>query len=177
MSTEIIVASDTHGRGDLLRELERAYPRADLFLHCGDLEESPKQYPRWVFVRGNNDYYVTQDEMPDTRVLRINGHGILMCHSHTFSYSGRIKAMVEYAKKNRCDIVLYGHTHVSCIEERDGVLVINPGSMRLPRDGTSPSYARIVIDDDGTVHPEIIHEENWPFLDPWKKDGKKHWFW
>lgn len=41
MSTEIIVASDTHGRGDLLRELERAYPRADLFLHCGDLEESP----------------------------------------------------------------------------------------------------------------------------------------
>lgn len=177
MSAEIIVASDTHGRGDLLGELEKAYPRADLHLHCGDLESYPRQYPRWTFVRGNNDYYADSGDMPDVRVISIGGHRIMMCHSHTFGYyRSRTKQMVETAKHNRCDILLYGHTHVSDVHEEDGVLMINPGSLRLPRDGKSPSYARIVIDDNSKVQVQILHEENWPFKDP--EAGKhKGWFW
>ena len=178
MSAEIIVASDTHGRDDLLTELERAYPRADLYLYCGDLESSPSRYPRWTFVRGNNDYYADSAQMPDMRVISIAGHRILMCHSHTFGYyRSRMKAMVEAAKRNRCDILLYGHNHVGDLHKEDGVLVLNPGSLRLPRDGMSPSYARIVIDDDGEVHAHIYHEEEWPFQDP--EAGKHHpgWFW
>ena len=177
MSAEIIVASDTHGRGDLLTELERAYPRADLYLHCGDLEGYPREYPRWTFVRGNNDYYADSSEMPDVRVVSAGGHRIMMCHSHTFGYyRSRMKLMTEAANRNRCDILLYGHTHVSDLHEENGVLGINPGSLRLPRDGTFPSYARIVIDDDGEVHAVILHEEDWPFQDP--EAGKhKGWFW
>ena len=35
---KIIVVSDSHGRDDLLYDLQLQYPQADAFLHCGDLE-------------------------------------------------------------------------------------------------------------------------------------------
>ena len=36
--------------------------------------------------------------------------------------------------------LLYGHTHVKEVAQRDGVLFVNPGSVSLPKDGSN-SYA------------------------------------
>lgn len=175
MSQEIIIASDSHGRSDLLQKLEEAYPHADLFLHCGDLEDNPGQFHNWVFVRGNNDW---TGEMPDSRRLTVGGHHIFMTHSDHFRYSNREAALAQQAKKEGCDIALYGHTHCSAIEEVNGVLEINPGSLWLPRDGNLPSYARLILSDDGKAEAEIIFQDAWPF-DPSKprKERKKRWFW
>ena len=49
------------------------------------------------------------------------------------------------AKFNNADVVLYGHTHIACYEEKNGVVVINPGSLSSPRDGSSGTYAVIKI--------------------------------
>lgn len=178
MAFEMIVASDSHGRSDLLEKLEKAYPNADLFVHCGDLEDSPENFPHWVFVRGNNDW---TGNMPDVRKLSINGHGIYVIHSDRYNYRQRERVLADQAKKNGCDIALYGHTHCSNIDTVDGVLEINPGSMWMPRDGNPPSYARVIIEDDGTVKPEIIFEPDWPFDSARKpkkdKKERRHWFW
>lgn len=180
MPFEIIVASDTHGRGYLLHELEKAYPHANLFIHCGDIEEPADQYPSWLIVKGNNDFYADSTDLPDHRVIPVPGHALYVTHSHRFATPVRTIRLAETAKENGCDIVLYGHTHRSDCRKEDGVLEINPGSMWMSRDRKSVSYARILIEDDGTIIPEIIYEEDWPFKDAKnKKSGTKpgRWFW
>lgn len=171
MRAEIIVASDTHGKTHYLPLLRKAYPRA-LLLHCGDLEDDPFNAPGWIFVRGNNDW---NGNIPDERVIPVGGHKIYMTHSHFFPYRRREERMAATAREKGCDIVLYGHTHVGAITEIDHVLLVNPGSMFLPRDGKDPSFARIVIEDDGSVNAELIYQDQWPFKV--EKPKKREWFW
>lgn len=177
MPIELIVASDSHGRSDLLTKLEQAYPKADAYIHCGDLEDNAGAFPRWIFVRGNNDWMADSQEMPDSRILSIGRHRFLMLHSDICSYMGRERQLAQMAHRNDCDVVLFGHTHRSDIETVDSILEINPGSLWYPRDINPPSYARIVIDDDGTIHPQIIFKPEWPFSSARPKSTKKkNWF-
>lgn len=162
MKAQIIVASDTHGAGNLLTKLEKAYPHADLFLHCGDLENSPEYFPAWIFVRGNNDYGGNR-LMPDSRVVSYAGIRIYMTHSHRLGYYSRLEKLAALAKENDCQIAVFGHTHVPLIKKVNGVLLVNPGSMRFPRDGNSPCYAVIEVDDNDQIHAKLIHQEDWPF--------------
>ena len=173
MSKEIIVVSDSHGRGDLMKKLEQAYPNADYFLHCGDLEEDPALYPHWVFVRGNNDWYI---EQPDARILNIEGHRIYMTHSHLFGYRNRLESMAARAKENGCDLLLYGHTHHSDVDKVHGVTTVNPGSLFYPRDGNPPSYARILLDEGKEPEVQLIYENNWPFSSKRPTKNRKRWF-
>lgn len=170
MKAQLIVASDTHGRNDVLRKLEEAYPTADVFIHCGDLEDDATNYRRWVFVRGNNDWDYT---MPSQRILNIAGVRIYVCHSHRFGYHNREEQLIRAAKENGCSVAIFGHTHVPMTKEEKGVWLINPGSMTWPRDGKSPAYAVVTI-EDGKVSAKIIHAEDWPFETVKKKKGL--WF-
>lgn len=169
MRAEIIVASDTHGHSEYLEDLEKAYPHADLFLHCGDVEDDPGQYPKWIFVRGNNDW----TSSPESQVVRIGNTRIYMCHSHRLSYYSREEQLVRLAKDHFCQIAVYGHTHIPAVQKLDGVLVVNPGSMLLPRGGHQASYARIVVENSGQMEAQIIYQDEWPF----KVTKPKHWFW
>lgn len=172
MSVEIIAASDTHGSNHVLEQLEQAYPRADLFIHCGDLEDDAARYPRWIFVRGNNDW---DFNMPSFRIIRAGGVRIYICHSHTCSYYRREEQLAKTARENDCQMVIFGHTHIPLGKKVDGILLVNPGSMTYPRDGNSPCYAKIVIDDPEHIHVDLIHQEDWPFEQPEKKKMFSWW--
>lgn len=153
----IIVASDTHYRNDILDELINKYKDADLFIHCGDLEDDPQWYPQWIFVRGNNDYFVGFE---DERIIEVQGHRILVLHSHRCSFLNREETLVSMAYDNGCDIVLYGHTHVSKMTWKNGIFLMNPGSTTSPRDGKTPSYGILTI-DGAHVEGQIVHREDW----------------
>ncbi|MGM9913317.1 YfcE family phosphodiesterase, partial [Floccifex sp.] len=105
---KLIVVSDTHYYNNCLFELQKQYPQADYFIHCGDLEGDPDQYPGWIIVRGNNDYDL---RLPLNKILEIENHRILIMHSHNMRMC-RTEAMVHDALVNNCDIVCFGHTHV-----------------------------------------------------------------
>lgn len=170
---EIIVASDSHGRGDLLKKLEQSYPNADLFLHTGDLEEDPLLYPKWIFVRGNNDWFF---DVPDSRTIKVGDHKIFMTHGHLFGYRNRLQSMAAAAKENGADILLSGHSHSSDVETINGVTCVNPGSLWYPRDGNPPSYARILLEDGKEPEVQIVFENHWPFIPNRPKKGKRGWF-
>ena len=56
--------------------------------------------------------------------------------------------LVENAQAKGCKIAMYGHTHMPLIENEDGILVINPGSLTYPRQrGRRPSYAVMQIEE------------------------------
>lgn len=173
MGTQIVAVSDTHGLSQVLPLLEKAYPHASAYLHMGDLEDDPRLYPKWIFVRGNNDYMFGM-EIPDARVVRVNDTRIYMTHSHRFGYSRREERIAAAAKENDCQIALFGHTHVPVARKIDGIWVVNPGSVAFPRDGKSSCYAVIDIEEDGTIEPHLLHEEEWPFRLPAQN---RRWFW
>lgn len=175
MKAEIIIASDTHGRNEVLHQLEQAYPKADLFVHCGDLEDYASDYPHWVFVRGNNDL---DYDMPDSRIINIAGVRMYITHSHHFGYYDREHRLAAQGRRENCQVVIYGHTHVPQAEKVDGIWLINPGSMTFPRDGNTPCYAKMIIEDDGSIHVDLIHQEDWPFtIEPKTRRKKGFTFW
>ena len=58
------------------------------------------------------------------------------------------------------DVLLHGHTHVLRAEEKDGLLILNPGSTSIPKEGNPPTYATL---EDGlfricTFDGELVKE-------------------
>lgn len=144
---KILVFSDSHGRtSEMYEAVEREEP--DAIIHLGDCVTDARDLARrctgltiWS-VRGNNDYeadalwhcVITPQSVP----IYIT-HG----HQERVSWSG-IGNLVSCAKKEGCRVALYGHTHCVFYEQIDGVLVLNPGSISLPRGG-SAAYARLEL--------------------------------
>jgi putative phosphoesterase len=50
--------------------------------------------------------------------------------------------------------MVYGHTHISLINQEENLLVINPGSPSMPRGGLPPSVALLTI-ENGKIRAEL----------------------
>ncbi|QIK69885.1 YfcE family phosphodiesterase [Erysipelothrix sp. HDW6C] len=140
---EFIVVSDNHGKTAELEAILALYPNAAGFIHCGDSEMNPKDLTSFHVVTGNNDYYYT---FPDELVVDFEGVRIYFTHSHKLRFGKTIEDLVARAKAKNCTIACYGHTHRFDDSVVDGIQIINPGSLYYNRDGSQPSYARVVVD-------------------------------
>ena len=154
---KIIVVSDTHGRSEVLTMLEKKHSDATFFIHCGDVEDNPIDFPKWYFVRGNNDFF---GGFVEERIILAGDHRIYVCHSHRCPYYSRKETLLKEAFKRECDIVLYGHTHCSDITEKNGILLVNPGSAWHTRDGNEPSYAILTL-EGLSRKVELVFESEW----------------
>ena len=141
---KILVISDTHGRiMNAVRLLESgAY---DYCIHLGDMvrdcEDLESIFPRqkFIFVKGNNDFWTRDASFPDERIFSLGEKKFFICHGHKFNVKSSLALLKKKAMENECDIVLFGHTHQKFLEEGK-LLVMNPGSYE--------SYGVITIDDD-----------------------------
>lgn len=70
--------------------------------------------------------------------IDINDIPITITHGHVFNH----KRPPEYFGK----IFIQGHSHINKLEEVNGVIYANPGSISLPRGGSVSSY--IIIDEE-----------------------------
>jgi uncharacterized protein len=143
------VISDTHG---LLRpEAGTALRGAEMILHAGDigkpeiLEELSKIAPVTA-VRGNNDTGDWARNIPDFQRLEIGGISIYMLHD--------LKAFNYADETIDADVLIFGHSHKPMIEDRDGVLHLNPGSAGPRRFKLPVTIARLNV--EGQVSAEII---------------------
>ena len=71
---------------------------------------------------------------------------MMIVHGHHHLYMGQLDMLVRKARRQGCDFVFYGHTHIFSSQQRDGVILVNPGALSRNRDGTPPCYAVITID-------------------------------
>ncbi len=143
--TKIILVSDNHYRADSLQQILNFYKDADYFFHCGDSELPYKSLSGFARVRGNNDY---DYDYPESLVLEIGGHRFLLVHGHRQGVNFGVDGLVRLAKINHADIVCFGHTHRFFEGEKDGILLLNPGSLWCNRDGTAPSYMVITLENN-----------------------------
>lgn len=155
---KILVVSDTHGRdGNLERAVLREQP-FDMLIHCGDVEgreffiEALAECPCTI-ISGNNDFF---SDLPREDELSIAEHRILISHGHYYGVSMDFSRIVDEAQSRNCDCVCFGHIHRPVLEEIDGVLVLNPGSLSFPRQrNRKPSYAVLNIEEGKMPLAEI----------------------
>ena len=149
---KIVILSDTHGDTRIIDQVISREEPFDVLIHCGDSESSLRQYsdPKnpYIFyaVRGNCDY---DNTLPLIRNERILFYNVLITHGHHENVRYGNHDLIETGRRNRADIILYGHTHVPEAVEDGGILIINPGSLAYPRSETrEKTYAVLTLTDD-----------------------------
>lgn len=162
---KILVASDIHGSELFTKKLLERYKseQAELLILLGDIYNHgprnpfPKEYKpnsvasllnsvkeNLIVVKGNCDSQVDTlisefDFIEDLCIIS-GGKRMLLTHGHVYNK--------DSTPSTKFDVVIYGHFHTGFIEEINGVLYVNVGSVSLPKNGTPSSY---VILEDGKV--------------------------
>ena len=68
-------------------------------------------------------------EIQGQRIIEIKGKKIFMCHGHKYGVKYGYNSIYYRGKEVGADIVLFGHSHLPIIEEYDGLILMNPGSI------------------------------------------------
>ena len=163
---KIMVASDIHGSAYYCQKMTEAYKNsgAQKLLLLGDIlyhgprNDLPKEYaPKKVIemlnnisdeilcVRGNCDSEVDQmvlkfNIMAEYAIIYDGERMIFATHGHKFN-----KDNLPSLKEG--DILLHGHTHIPVNESIDGITVMNPGSVSIPKENSWHGY---MIIENGT---------------------------
>lgn len=150
-----MIASDIHGSAAWCERLLAVYDQAgcDRLLLLGDLlyhgprNDLPEGYaPKQVMallsarardilcVRGNCEAEVDQMVLPfpvlaDYALLQEGDRLIFATHGHHYNAAA-------LPPLHAGDVLLHGHTHVPLNTVQDGILVLNPGSVSLPKENS-----------------------------------------
>lgn len=154
----ILVFSDSHGNVSALRRALAAQPQASHVFFLGDclrdIEAVEPDFPNRIFhkVSGNCDFGALN---PGTAMENLNGTLIFYSHGHPYYVKQSYVPFLQAAEKRGAKIALFGHIHSSLTRYENGVWLVNPGSVSLPREG-KPSYAVIDIEENG-IMPIIVN--------------------
>lgn len=156
------IVSDTHRSSRNPRALPKSLldglHGCDLIMHLGDVNAP------WVLdvlgeiapvlaVQGNNDEPQLLERLPWERFLEIGPHRVGMIHGHGTRFTARettLKRMVGLV-----DCAVYGHSHIPEIVQRDGLLLVNPGSPTQKRYAPRHSYA--MMDVGVQIDAELVY--------------------
>ncbi|HLI57323.1 MAG TPA: metallophosphoesterase family protein [Actinomycetota bacterium] len=124
-----------------------AFAGVQLILHAGDVSvrAALTELARIAPVRavaGNVDDADLTASLPD--VLRFNAGGVEIGMIHN---SGPTEGRAARMRRRfpGCRVVVFGHSHQPVAEDRDGVLLLNPGSACDPRRAKVPSVAILEV--------------------------------
>ena len=156
---KFLIASDLHGSVTACQRLLDAFRRegADRLILLGDIlyhgprNDLPEGYApkeviallspladRILAVRGNCDTEVDQMVLPfpilaDYAVMPVGERLMYLTHGHKYGED----SPPPLAKG---DILLQGHTHVAGIRKKEDFVLLNPGSLSIPKENTPKGY-------------------------------------
>ena len=156
---KLLFASDLHGSAYFTEKLIDATKReqADKIILLGDYlnhgprNALPKGYDplcvatllnkikeNIIAIRGNCDSEVDQmllafPMMSDNLPIFIDNFYIFASHGHIFNYE-------NHPPLTNGNVFIQGHTHLPVLENKDGILLLNPGSVSIPRGEFPNSY-------------------------------------
>ena len=132
--------SDTH-LPSFVRHLDglgpepaRFFSSVDLILHGGDLTSPTvldwlEQFAPVVCATGNNDP-IPDPRCQEVQMLEAEGWRIGIVHS--LAPEERPVSELQKNFPEAVDIMVGGHTHLERLEHRDGVVLVNSGSITFP---------------------------------------------
>ena len=150
MTFTIGAISDTHG---LLRpEAVAALAAVDHVLHAGDVGDDTildrlRAIAPLTAIRGNVDVAGPCAQLPATEAVELAGKLFYLVHA--------IEDLDIEPQAGGVAAVIYGHSHRPAIEDRNGVLYVNPGSAGPRRFNLPVTLAKIVV-TDGALRASIV---------------------
>ncbi|HNW39694.1 MAG TPA: metallophosphoesterase [Candidatus Omnitrophota bacterium] len=135
-SAKLGVISDTHipGKGQHIPGMILdAFKHVDLVIHAGDvvslaaIDELESVCPSLAVVAGNMDQEEVRDKYPVKQILEIAGYRVGLMHGSGAPLN-LIGLLKDAFKEDRCDLIIFGHSHKPMNEKNEGVLFFNPGS-------------------------------------------------
>ena len=150
MTFTIGVISDTHG---LLRpEAVAALAAVDHILHAGDIGDAAildrlRAIAPLTAIRGNVDVAGPCGQLPATEAVELAGKLFYLVHA--------IEDLDIEPQAAGVAAVIYGHSHRPAIEDRNGVLFLNPGSAGPRRFNLPVTLAKILV-ADGALRASIV---------------------
>ena len=151
----LAVFSDSHGRPEgMRRAVESRRPDHVVFLGDGvrDAEGVMRAFPTipFILLRGNCD--VSATGVDESILFRLSGVQIFAAHGHRHGVKMDRDAFANSVCCSGSQLGLYGHTHRARIERRDGVTLMNPGSVG---DMVYPTYGLVTI-ENGSFQCRIV---------------------
>ncbi len=153
---KIMFISDIHGSYTYAKKAIDAYKKnnaeklvilGDILYHgprnelpegynCKKVIELLNQYKdNIIAVRGNCDSEVDQMVLEfmmlgDYATIDVDGHHFFLTHGHLFDQD-------KLPKLKAGDVFVHGHYHVPMALKKDGIYIINPSSISLPKAGVN----------------------------------------
>lgn len=149
-----LVISDTHGDIKKALEIYRSCVsdgrKLDGVIHLGDYIDDAENIMEELdvplySVKGNCD----GDYSGDFKVIDTEAGRILLTHGHGQKVKMTLMNLIYRAHELDCVAALFGHTHMPLVEEEEDLLLVNPGSLTYPGDGSQGSYAILTTTEDG----------------------------
>src|SRR5205823_14675017 len=100
-----------------------------------------------VAVRGNNDKGAWAEHLPNWKVVQVGAVKIYLLHN--------VKEIHLSPAASGFQVVVSGHSHKPSVEERQGVLYVNPGIAGPRRFSLPISVARLRVNGE-TVIGELV---------------------
>ncbi|MCC8181683.1 MAG: metallophosphoesterase [Clostridiales bacterium] len=151
---KLLIFSDSHGnKTNMKKVLEQEQP--DMVFHLGDgrgdilavLADHPEI--ELHSVAGNCDW---RSRCRTEELVTVCGLRIFLTHGHEYTVKSGYSRLIAAGRRQEADIVLVGHTHISCVRQESGILLINPGAVG---NSPHPSYAVLEAEDGILTRCEI----------------------
>lgn len=162
---KLLFVSDIHGSLYYAKKAIEIFEseKADYLIHLGDQlyhgprNPLPKDYDpkkvskllnkyknKIIAVRGNCDSEV--DQMVIDYPIMSDYTTILYNNKRIFATHGHIYDKWNLPELSKGDVFIYGHTHIPIAIEQEGIYILNPGSIALPKEDNPNSYG--FLEDD-----------------------------
>lgn len=144
----IVVISDSHGNLPKDEEFLQILNESDYIFHLGDgardIQYLNEHYPdKFTYVFGNCDSF--SGEL--FKIVEVEGVKFLLTHGHKFHVKSDLFELAFECSYQNANYALYGHTHISAVDNLNGVTLINPGSIGYER-----SYCYLIVNNKNVVH-------------------------
>lgn len=130
---KFLVFSDSHKSTNGMDFAIEKHKDITHIIFCGDVEDD-REYLEMIYGRthsicavcGNNDFF---SSTPLNRIMKCEGKNIYITHGHKEKVKGTLSLLESIGIKNGFDMCIFGHTHTQHLEEKDGIILLNPGSI------------------------------------------------
>lgn len=149
---KIAIISDTHlnENANQLNRLASTFAEVDLLIHAGDYGhyrayEYLRTHLPFAGVWGNTDDDTIRAELKEKEILPAGSFRIGIFHGHGTGKTTPERSYTAFMQ-DTVDIIVFGHSHQPMIATKNGVLMLNPGSLTSKRKERWFSYILLTVE-------------------------------
>jgi len=159
---KLLVFSDSHrNKASMKAVLEKTQKHINAVVHLGDgwdeIHDLMSEYPLIPLyaVAGNCDF----GSGPSTLAYQLASRKFIITHGHRFHVKSGYLRITLWAEENEADVCLFGHTHAPEVFHSGRTLMMNPGSISLPKPDFPASYGVVDMPDNGFVEGVVMGKQ------------------